>query len=124
MNYYHWTQSARECYEIGCRCNNCLLYIILGKECRMKQAVFELVRKFGAPKEKKFTKSQQKILDAIQSGATTWDEIAEQSGLSRDSVIHNLQDLYKIAEGNGISYKNKRNKLTQFIEWVTENYRR
>lgn len=47
-----WTPSAIECYKIGCQCSKCNLLdnLELTKaQCRMKIAVFELVRKLGAP---------------------------------------------------------------------------
>lgn len=51
-----WNPTAIACYKIGCRCSQC--HILDGLElpkskCRMKYAVLELVRKFGAPKELK-----------------------------------------------------------------------
>lgn len=45
-----WTQSAIECYLIGCTCSKCYLYPILKDRCRMKKTVIELVRQFGKPK--------------------------------------------------------------------------
>ena len=44
-----WTPTAIECYEIGCTCSKCVLYKIMGKNCRMKQTVFALVKKYGKP---------------------------------------------------------------------------
>lgn len=48
----HWTQLAKDCYKRGCRCTNCDLipsrYI---KICRVKEAVFELVRIKGRPEK-------------------------------------------------------------------------
>ncbi len=50
-----WTQTAIDCYKLGCKCSKCNLYKIYfapnrGK-CRMKETVIELVRKFGIPQE-------------------------------------------------------------------------
>lgn len=49
----NWTQSAIDCFEIGCRCSICNLNRIYFKnsnfKCRMKEAVIELVRKYGVP---------------------------------------------------------------------------
>ncbi len=51
----NWTQSAIDCYEIGCRCSVCNLHRLYFKnsffKCRMKETVIELVRKNGIPKE-------------------------------------------------------------------------
>ena len=44
-----WTQSAVECYAIGCNCSKCYLKEIMKNHCRMKGAVLELVRQFGVP---------------------------------------------------------------------------
>jgi len=48
-----WTQSAIDCYEIGCICAKCHLYKIYfshnEQKCYMKKCVIELVRKFGVP---------------------------------------------------------------------------
>ena len=50
-----WTQSAVDCYNIGCRCSKCNLYKIYFQKsvfkCKMKETVIELVRKIGAPVE-------------------------------------------------------------------------
>lgn len=48
--FQRWTQSAVECYLIGCTCSKCYLYPILKNKCKMKQSVIELVRQFGKPK--------------------------------------------------------------------------
>ena len=48
-----WTQTAKDCYSIGCNCSKCNLYkIIFSKsvyKCQMKNIVIELVRKIGKP---------------------------------------------------------------------------
>ncbi len=49
----NWTQTAIECYRIGCMCSKCGLYKIYFEnseaECKMKATVIELVRRHGAP---------------------------------------------------------------------------
>lgn len=54
----NWTQSAIDCYEIGCNCRNCNLnkiYFLKSEfKCRMKETVIELVRKFGKPEVNNF----------------------------------------------------------------------
>ena len=49
----NWTQSAIDCYNIGCNCSNCNLYKIYFSKsifkCKMKETVVELVRKIGKP---------------------------------------------------------------------------
>ena len=51
-----WTQTAIDCYLLGCSCYRCNLYKIYflkdSRKCRMKETVIELVRKFGAPMER------------------------------------------------------------------------
>lgn len=48
-----WTQSAIDCYKIGCNCQKCNLYQIYfnntSTKCKMKDTVIELVRRIGAP---------------------------------------------------------------------------
>ena len=50
-----WTQSAYDCYIIGCNCSKCNLNKIYFRnseyKCKMKYTVIELVRTIGAPKE-------------------------------------------------------------------------
>lgn len=48
-----WTQSAIDCYFLGCVCHKCSVYEILGKRCKMKYVVLELVKKFGKPQRRK-----------------------------------------------------------------------
>ena len=49
----NWTQSAIDCYSIGCICEKCNLYKIYfiksPYKCMMKNTVIELVRKQGSP---------------------------------------------------------------------------
>lgn len=49
MKYKGWTPSSIECYKLGCMCDKCSLYAILGKRCQMKKTVFELIKTFGKP---------------------------------------------------------------------------
>lgn len=48
-----WTQSAVDCYMIGCMCSKCYLYksVFFKSEtkCKMKDTVIELVRQIGVP---------------------------------------------------------------------------
>jgi len=50
----NWTQSAVDCYLLGCNCAKCDIYRIYFSKnlykCRMKYTVIELVRRFGIPK--------------------------------------------------------------------------
>ena len=45
----NWTQSAKDCYQIGCNCMSCKLYNRLETQCKMKATVLELVRLHGRP---------------------------------------------------------------------------
>lgn len=47
--YRYWTQGAVECYSRGCVCQDCELFEILGKNCKMKESVLSLFRQLGAP---------------------------------------------------------------------------
>lgn len=46
-----WSDTAKECYKRGCICNGCSIYESFFKtnkrKCLMKNAVLEMVRKFG-----------------------------------------------------------------------------
>lgn len=128
-NTPRWTQTARECYEIGCNCRNCLLYIILGYKCKMKQAVFELVRKFGAPPEEKesiFTEYELKILDMIKNGYDTVPEIALELNKSESSVFGMIHVIYKKARTLGWNPIKKgivtKSLMSQFVRWVRSGY--
>jgi hypothetical protein len=48
-----WTQQAIDCFNRGCVCAGCPVYEYYfketGRKCRMKAAVIESVRLFGAP---------------------------------------------------------------------------
>ena len=49
----NWTNTAVDCYLLGCNCSKCNLYKIYFKKnifkCKMKDTVIELVRKLGKP---------------------------------------------------------------------------
>ena len=47
--YVKWTESAKECYKIGCQCNKCSIPRTINSKCNMKVIVLETVRRFGAP---------------------------------------------------------------------------
>lgn len=46
-----WTQSAVECYYLGCDCSKCVYPKVISTPCQMRNIVIQLVRKFGIPKE-------------------------------------------------------------------------
>lgn len=49
-----WTESARDCYKIGCDCNKCYLPRLYPElDCKMKEEVAWLLEKYGEPPEKK-----------------------------------------------------------------------
>lgn len=116
----HWTQTARDCYERGCDCRGCLIKEQMENPCRMKAAVFELVRKFGAPPPVYgLTRREQQIIDAILSGANTKREIAEKVGIHETNIQTVLNRMYCLAESEGYTYQ-KKYKLPEFIEWVRQ----
>ena len=53
-----WTQTAVECYSLGCVCSKCNLYWIYfadsERKCKMKDTVIELVRKLGKPDKESY----------------------------------------------------------------------
>jgi len=52
-NVKFWNKTALDCYEIGCNCENCLLYKIFfseaDNECKMKYFVQYNLIKIGKP---------------------------------------------------------------------------
>lgn len=47
---YRWTESAIDCYRLGCNCSRCPTYqLITHQKCRMKYTVIALVRDIGVP---------------------------------------------------------------------------
>jgi len=44
-----WTRAAADCYFLGCQCEKCEVFRIIGKKCKMKYTVLELVRRHGIP---------------------------------------------------------------------------
>ena len=54
-NSKNWTQTAVDCYMLGCVCSKCNIYkfyfLNSGGKCKMKDTVIELVRRLGAPKD-------------------------------------------------------------------------
>ena len=48
-NIERWTQTAIDCYLSGCNCSECEIYKNMECQCKMKDVVFELVKKLGAP---------------------------------------------------------------------------
>lgn len=50
INRIFWTKSAIECYKIKCDCTKCELKKVLNIDCRMKEFVLELIKKYGLPK--------------------------------------------------------------------------
>ena len=117
-----WTEGSIYCYKRGCNCQGCYVKDVLETHCRMKSAVFELVRKFGSPKEKnRFTPRQQKVINAILEGCNSKYEIAEKTGMKDFNVQSTLSDMYELAEADGVIYRNLRCKLPDFIRWVRRN---
>lgn len=116
-----WTEGAIYCYKRGCNCQGCYMNdLIESTPCRMKNAVLELVRKFGKPPEDDggLTKTQQKIIDAILAGCNDKYEIAKYIDANVQNIQSTLSDMYEIAENDGVVYKNLRYKLPDFIRWV------
>lgn len=49
-----WTQSAVDCYKLGCNCNKCNIPLIMETPCQMKRVVITLVALYGVPDLNKF----------------------------------------------------------------------
>lgn len=52
-----WNNTAKDCYKIGCVCQDCPIYELYfensNKKCQMKYVVREMVRRFGIPDDLK-----------------------------------------------------------------------
>lgn len=123
-----WTRTAQECYERGCVCEGCLVYEQIGKDCRMKAAVLELVRKFGKPPKKNknmFSEYEKNVLEVIKDGCNTFKEIAQELGKSTSSVGGIVHLLYRKARLKGWKPNKKgivnKSLLPQFVDWVRKN---
>lgn len=122
MIVHRWTPSAIECYRRGCRCQGCTINLILGKRCRMKNSVIELVRQLGTPPKnnicilKGVTPIQNKIIDAIIAGAKTKPEIAKVVEVSSPAVQKELPILYGMVETLGYKFKRVTNRLPELVE--------
>ena len=61
-----WTQSAIDCYNLGCNCSLCninkLYFSKSVYKCMMKNTVIELVRKLGKPQEEEKLCKEQQVL--------------------------------------------------------------
>lgn len=118
--YSQWTESSKFCYRRGCNCQGCYVKDIIETQCFMKEAVLTLVKEFGAPPndEEHLTRTQQKVIEAILAGADTREDIAKLAGTTSAVVQHCLNDMYEIAENDGLVYPSKKYKLKHFIKWV------
>lgn len=121
----YWTEAAVDCYKRGCVCQGCLIYEQIGKDCRMKASVLELVRKLGKPPEritKDLTHYEQDIVDVILDGYDSFENIAIQLNKSEGAIIGMLHRLYQKAREHGWCPKKKglvtKCLLPQFIKWV------
>lgn len=119
-----WTESSMFCYRRGCNCEGCYIKDVLETHCFMKKAVLALVKKYGAPSNNEDTLSinQQKIVFAILAGAKTKKEISEKTNIAEGLIQHNLNELYTIAETDGVIYPKKRNRLKTLIKWIKGEY--
>lgn len=117
----HWTEGAIFCYKRGCTCEGCFYQELLSEKCKMKSAVFMLVKKLGAPPElieTEYTKKQLEIIDAIRNGANTKDEVAKTMNTKVTNVQSLLRALYRIAKDDGCRFTNPRDMFADFVEWV------
>lgn len=121
-----WTDTSIFCYYRGCRCDGCYIKEILESECKMKPAVIELVRKFGAPNEEKevFTQYEQRILNLIRNGCKTAAEIGAELNKPESSIKSMIIHMYPKARSLGWN-PIKKGKVTkslfpQFIRWVKD----
>ena len=58
VKFNRWTPGSIECYNRGCVCSGCNMFIFLGDRCQMKVSVLNLVRRFGAPGKVRFNENR------------------------------------------------------------------
>ena len=88
----------------------------------MKYAVWELVRKYGKPPvEDGLNETQQAIINAILAGCNTKEDIAKQINKAGGVIQNNLNELYAIAENDGLVFYS-RIKFNQFVKYIRGEY--
>ena len=100
-----WTESALECYQRGCNCQDCPIPHPTDK-CYMKSCVLALVRDYGNPDEIIRKKQQKAEIDRIRNEAI-FEGVRE--GKSQKQIAQelniNLYTLKKYMQRAGINLK-------------------
>jgi hypothetical protein len=117
-----WTEGARFCYKRGCNCKGCYYQELMSEKCEMKSAVFMLIKKFGAPTDSKYTKTQALIVNAILDGNTTKESLSKTLGKSITNMQAQINVLYRIAREEGCIFHNPRNMFGDFVRWLRNQY--
>ncbi len=97
---YGWTQAAIYCFKRRCNCTNCIYSkYITSIECKMKNAVSELLKAKGKPKMKKkpsniLTELEKAILKEIKELETfTLQDIADAFTVDKTTVRNCLNNI-------------------------------
>ena len=119
-----WTDGAIFCYERGCNCNGCFVAdIITSQSCLMKNAVLELVRKFGKPYEDtekiEYSERELKVIELIKQGKDRFD-IEKIMNFSYGQTSYYFKKLYAKARKQGLKFKNKdiRRYFDEYKQWL------
>lgn len=120
-----WTESAIDCYNRGCNCTGCNQLKFMDSVCHMRQAVFELVRKFGKPKKNEnlvpgLTQKQNAIVNAILDGYTTKQEIAERLRTKPHNIQVELPRIYLCVEAMGYVFRKRYQRLDELVDFLLD----
>ena len=47
-----WTQQAKDCFDLNCQCQDCIIYRTIETQCLMKRLIPKIYKRFGLPPEK------------------------------------------------------------------------
>ncbi len=139
--YRRWSKGAIECYKRNCICFNCPTYDLIGKQCKMKYAVLQLVKTCGLPDEvntkqieiKESEEKQmfdndlkieypnylEKLITAVKKGFDKYGDIEKETGLNGKTASVYFDGFYKLLEQKNLikqSDKSKRQAVCDFIQ--------
>lgn len=120
----HWTETSKYCYKRGCNCNGCYVKSIIEEPCMMKSAVFSLVKKFGAPKDKekqpaeKYTAEQKRIIELVRNGIGQRKKLAKELNISLPLLTNKMMKLYRIAEADGFEFLTLKFMFYEWVEYI------
>ena len=84
---YGWTESAKDCYAIGCKCHLCSVYPILGERCKMKEKIQILLSEQSKRNEEDKKRAMQHGTDTTSKG---YDDSGNDIEIQKDTVCVGL----------------------------------